>query len=90
MKELKFIYQPKEEKPEYAKFACGIVHRAGEFMSDITLKSKGTNGDTIVDLKSILGVVSLHASLGKELTITIEGIDEDEAYMSLKAYVEKW
>lgn len=90
MKELKFIYHSKEEKPDYAKFACGVVHRAGEFMSDITLKSKGTNGETIVDLKSILGVVSLHASVGKELTIAINGSDEEEAYMSLKAYIERW
>ena len=88
MRELNFIYKAKEEKPEYAKFACGIVHRAGQFMSDITLKSKSANGETVVDLKSILGVVSLHASEGKELTISIKGEDEDEAYMSLKAYVE--
>ncbi len=89
MKELRFIYKSKEAKPEYAKFACGIVHRAGEFISDITLKSKSTNGETVVDLKSILGVISLHASEGKELSITITGKDEDEAYISLKAYVEK-
>lgn len=88
MKELRFTYLPKEDNPTYVKFATGIVHRASEFRSDITLKSNGDNGETIVDLKSILGVISLHASVGKELLITISGADEEEAYMSLKAYLK--
>lgn len=89
MKELKFIYEPNEEKPEYVKFASGIVHRASEFRSNITLKTQCVNGYDSVDLKSILGVMSLHSGKGKAMTIEINGIDEDEAYMSLKAYVEK-
>lgn len=88
MKTIEFTYNPKENNPSYAKFACGIVHRAGEFKADILLIFNGTNKVTNVDLKSILGVMSLHQGKGQTFKITIDGEDEEEAYMSLKAYIE--
>ena len=88
MKEIIFTFNPKEEQFSYVKFASGIVHRASEFVSDMLLSSNGRNKVTNVDLKSILGVMSLHQGIGQEFKITIEGKDEDLAYMSLESYVK--
>lgn len=88
MKEIVFTYNPKEKNSSYVKFASGIVHRAGEFSSNISLSSIGSNRIVNVDLKSILGVMSLHQGVGQNFKIIIEGEDEDLAYMSLNTYIK--
>lgn len=66
----------------------GMVHHASEFKSNITLSVEGGHK---IDLKSILGVMSLCMSNGKKITIEINGDDEDDedaAYMCLEKYTK--
>lgn len=88
MKQLNFYFFSKESKVNYTKFATGLVHRASEFSSDMTLINETSSRPFEVDLKSILGVMSLYNGIGQQFLITIEGKDEEEAYMSLKAYTD--
>jgi phosphocarrier protein HPr len=59
----------------HARPATQLVNKAGQFESEITLDYKGKS----VNLKSIMGVMSLGVSQGAEVTIKAEGPDEDAA-----------
>jgi len=52
-----------------------LVNAAAKFQSKITI----TYNDRTVDLKSILGVMSLAVAENGVITITTEGADEDAA-----------
>ena len=80
MKTLDFTINHGEEYSTITSYASHIVHEASQFASDMML----IIGDCKVDLKSILGVVSIGLYEGKHATITIEGFDEDKAYKKLK------
>ncbi|GEK92061.1 phosphocarrier protein HPr [Alkalibacterium kapii] len=59
----------------HARPATLLVQQASKFNSDITLEYKGKS----VNLKSIMGVMSLGVGKGAEVSITAEGADEAEA-----------
>ncbi len=63
-----------------AKMAQKIVQRASEFESDMTLRYLGKE----VDLKSILGIMSLAVLDGAEIEIEAKGADAEEAIKALK------
>ena len=63
-----------------AKMAQKIVQRASEFEADMTLKYLGKE----VDLKSILGIMSLAVLDGAEIEIEAKGNDAEEAIQALK------
>lgn len=63
----------------HARPATQLVNKAGQFESEITLDYKGKS----VNLKSIMGVMSLGVGQGAEVTIKAEGPDEEEALSSL-------
>jgi len=65
----------------HARPATLLVQTASKFNSDITLDYKGKN----VNLKSIMGVMSLGVGQGADVTITVDGADEAEA---MEAIVE--
>ena len=52
-----------------------IVKTSSRFVSDITIEKDG-NG---VSAKSIMGLMTLEASFGSKLKVTIEGGDAEEA-----------
>lgn len=85
MKKIEFIINLNDEITA-TKFASKIVYEASQYMSDMTL-SIGKN--IYVDLKSILGVVSLGISNGRTAIINISGEDEDKAYKNLVKLVSK-
>ncbi len=58
-----------------SKEAALLINRASVFQSNITLKK----GDHQANAKSLLGVVSLCAFDGKEMTVVAAGADEEEA-----------
>lgn len=72
---------PKESN--LVNMCSGMVHHASEFTSEILLSVD--NGNQI-DLKSILGIMSLCMSNGKIITIEIAGKDEEEAFMCIEKY----
>jgi phosphocarrier protein HPr len=69
----------------HARPATLLVQAAGKFNSDIQLEYKGKK----VNLKSIMGVMSLGIGQGAEIKISAEGNDEKEAVQSLEDTLKK-
>ncbi|WP_221566326.1 phosphocarrier protein HPr [Alkalihalobacillus sp. TS-13] len=63
----------------HARPATTLVNKAGQFSSDIELEHKGKT----VNLKSIMGVMSLGIQQGSEITIKANGNDSDDALSAL-------
>jgi len=59
----------------HARPATLLVQTASKFTSEINLEYKGKS----VNLKSIMGVMSLGVGQGADVTITVDGADEAEA-----------
>ena len=59
----------------HARPATLLVQAASRFNSDINIEYKGKS----VNLKSIMGVMSLGVGQGADVTIAIDGEDEVEA-----------
>jgi phosphocarrier protein len=63
----------------HARPATLLVQTASKFNSDVNLDYKGKS----VNLKSIMGVMSLGVGQGADVTITAEGTDEAEAIAAI-------
>lgn len=63
----------------HARPATLLVQTASKYNSDIKLEYNGKS----VNLKSIMGVMSLGVGQGAEVTITVEGPDEEEAIQGI-------
>ena len=68
----------------HARPAALFVKKAGEFESDINV----IFNDKEVNAKSVMGVMSLGASKGKEIVIQAEGEDSQRAVEQLVKFVE--
>ena len=68
----------------HARPAALFVQTANKFTSDIYVELKGAK----VDGKSIMGVMSLGAFHGEEITLIAKGEDEKEAIRELIKLVE--
>ena len=69
----------------HARPATLLVQTASKFNSDINLEYKGKS----VNLKSIMGVMSLGVGQGSDLTITAEGTDEADAIAAIAETMQK-
>ena len=69
----------------HARPATLLVQAAGKFNSDINLEYK----EKKVNLKSIMGVMSLGIGSGSDITITAEGSDEQEALNAIEETLTK-
>ncbi|MBB6443659.1 phosphocarrier protein HPr [Bacillus benzoevorans] len=69
----------------HARPATLLVQTASRFVSDIDLEYK----DKKVNLKSIMGVMSLGIGKGAEIKIMIDGNDENEALTALQELMVK-
>ncbi|MBU0567554.1 HPr family phosphocarrier protein [bacterium] len=65
----------------HARSAASFVRTANQFTSDITVRRVRSRFK--IEGKSILGLMSLAASCGKEIEIDIQGEDEEEAMEAL-------
>ncbi len=65
----------------HARAAAKLSHLANSFSSDIHLVY---NGDR-VDAKSLLGILTLAASVGNKITIETEGDDQEKALKEIVA-----
>ena len=70
----------------HARPATLLVSRANQFESDITLEYDGEK----VDLKSIMGVLSLGINRGSLVTIEAKGDDEVKAMESLSRLIAEF
>jgi phosphocarrier protein HPr len=68
-------YKITDEAGMHARPASALVGSISKFQSEITLEYKGKK----VNLKSILGVMSLGITSGSMVTIAADGADEEEA-----------
>lgn len=69
-----------DEMGLHARPASALVSAANDYSSDIKIVYKGKN----VNLKSILGVMSMGIPSGEEFDITAEGADQDAAMEGLE------
>ena len=64
----------------HARPATVAVNAASKFKSDVKISYKGKS----VNMKSIMGVMSLGIPTQSEITITTDGDDEEEALATIK------
>ncbi|PSL44023.1 phosphocarrier protein [Salsuginibacillus halophilus] len=69
----------------HARPATQLVNKAGQFASDVNLEYNGKS----VNLKSIMGVMSLGVGQGAEVTIKVDGSDEEEAMQAIEEVVKE-
>lgn len=69
----------------HARPATLLVQAASKFGSDINLEYNGKS----VNLKSIMGVMSLGVGQGEDVTISAEGDDEKEALAAIAETMSK-
>ncbi|CRK80674.1 phosphocarrier protein HPr [Neobacillus massiliamazoniensis] len=69
----------------HARPATLLVQTASKFDSEINLEYKGKK----VNLKSIMGVMSLGVGQGADIKITTEGSDAEDALRSLEETLTK-
>lgn len=69
----------------HARPATLLVQAASKFNSDITL----AYNDKSVNLKSIMGVMSLGVGQGADVTISAEGADEADAIAAIAETMKK-
>lgn len=69
----------------HARPATILVQTASKFTSDITLTYNGKS----VNLKSIMGVMSLGVGQNAEVTISAEGDDEKDAISAIEDTMKK-
>ncbi|MGP4060895.1 phosphocarrier protein HPr [Halobacillus sp. H74] len=65
----------------HARPATALVQVAGKYQADVNLEYKGKS----VNMKSIMGVMSLGIPNGAEVTFKAEGSDEAEAVEAVVA-----
>lgn len=63
----------------HARASAKLVSLASEFSAEITLKRNGQS----VNAKSIMGIMMLAAGKGSQVSLTVEGEDEDAALGAL-------
>jgi phosphocarrier protein len=68
----------------HARAAAQFVKKASEFGSSVWVEKNGKR----VNGKSIMGVLMLACPLGTELTIKVDGADEQEALANLGKLIE--
>ncbi|ALS35689.1 MULTISPECIES: phosphocarrier protein HPr [Enterococcus] len=69
----------------HARPATLLVQTASKFNSDINLEYKGKS----VNLKSIMGVMSLGVGQGSDVTISVDGVDEADALAAIVDTMKK-
>lgn len=82
MKETNLVI--KNETGLHARPAAMVVAEAGKYKSNLTIKK----GEREVNIKSILGLLSLGASKGDEITVKADGEDENQAVEAIVKMIE--
>lgn len=84
MKEVKLVI--KNETGLHARPAAMVVAEAGKYKSSLTIKK----GEREVNIKSILGLLSLGASKDDEITLKADGSDEEQAAEAITKLIESF
>ncbi|MCM3550057.1 catabolite repression HPr-like protein [Niallia circulans] len=68
----------------HANAASAFVHEAGQYKADVYLKK----GNSTINAKSILGLMSIVVQKGDDVLLTAEGADEEAAIERLSRFLE--
>lgn len=80
-----FSYVIRDLQGIHARPAGLLVKKAGIFKSNITI----SKDKKVADLKKIFGIMGLGAKQGEEITITISGEDEEEAFAAIEEFIKE-
>ena len=80
----KFNYVIKDEVGIHARPASELVKETKKYSSTITI----TKGDKSAVATKLMAVMSLGVKCGEEITVTVEGEDEDTAVEKMKDFME--
>jgi len=80
-----FTYVVKDSAGIHARPAGLLAKKAAGFKSDITIKKD----DKSAAAKKLLALMSLCVKCEDQITVVIEGEDEDAAYTEIKAFLEE-
>lgn len=79
-----FNYVIKDEVGIHARPASELVKEAKKYSSAITI----AKGDKSAAATKLMAVMSLGVKCGEEITVSVEGEDEETAVESLKSFFE--
>lgn len=79
-----FNYVIKDEVGIHARPASDLVKEAKKYSSTITI----AKGDKSAVATKLMAVMSLGVKCGEEITVSVEGEDEDTAVEALKGFME--
>ena len=68
----------------HARAAAQLVQTANQFAAEVTLQK----GDVEVNGKSIMGILLLAAPKGTEVTVMVDGTDEEQAMQAIAELIE--
>jgi len=68
----------------HARAAAQLVQTANQFSSEVTLQKD----DVEVNGKSIMGILLLAAPKGTDISVVVEGADEEQAMMVIADLIE--
>lgn len=80
-----FTYVIKDELGIHARPAGLLAKMSKKYKSSIELKK----GDRQVQISQLLMLMSLGVKNGEEVEISVNGEDEDEAYLEVKTFFEE-
>lgn len=80
-----FTYTITDPDGMHARPAGSLVKTAGEFASSVQIGKDGK----FVDAKRIFGIMSLGVKAGNEITIKVEGEDEETAAAELEKFFKE-
>ena len=83
MKDFKYVITDPEGI--HARPAGILVKQAAGYQSAVTI----AKGEKSADAKRIFGVMGLGVKTGEEITITVEGADEDTAAAELETFFKE-
>ena len=83
MKEFKYVITDPEGI--HARPAGTLVKQAAGYQSSVKI----AKGEKSADAKRIFGVMGLGVKTGEEITITVEGADEDTAAAELETFFKE-
>jgi phosphocarrier protein len=63
----------------HARAAVKFVNTANRFVADVRIEKDGS----VIDGKSILGILTLAATQGSDITLKIDGLDEEAAWKAM-------
>lgn len=77
-----FTYKITDEVGIHARPAGLLVKEAKSYASEVTIACKGKSANA----SKLMALMSMGVKCGDEVTVTVEGADEDEAVKKLESF----